>query len=395
MTIYIVTREAFPYGMAAVKRIICMSKAIIESGYKCKVLIFRPNSYDSTFPAEGVWEGIPYLFVGGSSLRKSSYVRAKIQAMAHSYSLLVYLKNNLKAGDVVYGYLSTANRFRKRIIDIVHNRESYYVSELCEFPYGTGEETKKIQKEREYELQKLFPQYDGVIAISEALKDLAYQYCSPQCCIVKIPILVEYEKYNLPDTSNTSNIPYIFHSGTLYEQKDGILGMIKAFGKAQAQMKTPIRFLLTGKLESSPHKQEIENLIEKYKISDSIMFTGYLSNEELRNKLSAASLVIINKYPNQQNTYCFSTKLGEYMAAGKAIIITRVGEAINWLEDGVDSCVVTPGDNDQLAESIVKLLSSKDIRRRLGIAAQEKCYNAFDYHSQTKIINELICGLKK
>lgn len=65
-----------------------------------------------------------------------------------------------------------------------------------------------------------------------------------------------------------------------------------------------------------------------------MLFTGYLSHEDLKDYLSKASMVIINKYRNQQNEHCFSTKLGEYLAAAKPVIITNVGEAMNWLENG-------------------------------------------------------------
>ena len=40
MKVYIITKEPFPNGMAAVKRIVCYAKAWISQGIECEVLIY-------------------------------------------------------------------------------------------------------------------------------------------------------------------------------------------------------------------------------------------------------------------------------------------------------------------------------------------------------------------
>ena len=112
-----------------------------------------------------------------------------------------------------------------------------------------------------------------------------------------------------------------------------------------------------------------------------MFFTGYISDEELKENLSKASLVIINKYPNQQNTYCFSTKLGEYLAAGKPVIITNVGEAMNWLKDGESAYIVEPNDTDSLAKAIVDAFNNSEKRKMIGINGQKICKECFDYRN--------------
>ena len=97
--------------------------------------------------------------------------------------------------------------------DLVHAKKAIYIRELCEFPYGTSKETKRNIRLRKIVLQKQFPKCDGFIAISETLKELAYKYKSSQAVVTKIPILVDFAKYNLPNYSYKASVPYIFHSG--------------------------------------------------------------------------------------------------------------------------------------------------------------------------------------
>lgn len=391
MKVYIITKASFPYGLAASNRIKCLAKAFILGGAECEVLVFgRNTTSQENVKAKGVYEGVPFEYIGGSTKRVKGNITGRLQAFYLQVCLLLRLLGTLNAGDYICSYINKNNFFRRVLIALTHWKGAYFISELCELPYGTGKETPSAIKGRNYEYQHLFPRYDGIIAISDALVKLAKQYCSPKCVVEKVPILVDYEKYDLEDHSKEAEYPYIFHSGTLFEQKDGILGMIEAFGKATKRLSIPLHFISTGQKEKSPHYDDIEKLIEKYQIQDRIHFVSYLSNEELREALSKASLVIINKYPTQQNVYCFSTKLGEYMAAGKPIIITKVGEAMNWLSSGKDCLMVEPNNKEQLVESIKYVFEHPEIAKDLGREAKLTCRNSFVYSAYSSVLNRML-----
>ncbi len=394
MKVYIITGAPFPVGMAASNRIVCLAKAFISAKEDCKVIIYKRNYLNETIPGNGVYEGVPYEYLGGSPKRARGIFIAKIQSFLLRFHLIYFLLNRIQSGDIIYDYIGYSNFLKWLTIHIVHKKGGFCVRELCEYPFGTGVENKRSIKQRKYALNHLFPQYDGVVAISDALVDLAKQYCSPKCVIQKIPILVDFDKYNMPDESSLASVPYIFHSGTLYEQKDGILGMIEAFGIATKNIDIPIKFISTGNKEKSPHYHEIDNLIKKYDLEDKVIFTGYISDEELKTYLRRASVCIINKYPNQQNRYCFSTKLGEYMAAGKGIIITRVGEAMNWLEGDKDAIIVEPNDTQALSNAIVNLFRDKELCNALGNQARNKCRQVFDFHCYNKVLTDFIINIK-
>ena len=388
MKVYILTREPFPNGMAATNRIKCYAKAILQKGVLCEVLIFTRTEIYGKPPkntiGKGIFEGIPYKYIGETPLRDSNIVFRQINDRIDMVRTILYLFKHLREGDIVLGFLSASPYFISSIINIVHLKKAKYIRELCELPYGTSEETAKKIKLRKFTLTNLFPKCDGFIAISNALVALAKKYKRTDAKILKVPILVDFEKYCLTDKSSEVDVPYIFHSGTLYEQKDGILGMIEAFGIALRQIPFTIRFISTGKMEDSPHKEVIHELITKYHLKDKILFTGYLSESELKDYLSKASLVIINKYDTQQNKYCFSTKLAEYLAASKPVIITRVGEAMNWLTDSKDAYIVETRQIDSLSEKIVEAFI--DVQKRHAIAENgfNTCKNSFDYQNYSK-----------
>lgn len=382
MKVYIITKEPFPNGMAATNRIQCYAKAIISQGIECKVLIYTRTEVYGKKPknieGHGIIDGIPFQYIGGTSLRDPNILIRQFNDYTDKYKINKFLKTNLQEGDIVFGYNSCNAYFLNSIIQTTHKKKSLFVRDLCELPYGTSTETKSTIKKRKFTLNKHIPLCDGIIAISDSLVNLAKQYTS-QMRVIKIPIMVDFEQYCIEDKSECIYPPYIFHSGTLYEQKDGVLGMIEAFGKAINKIDQPIKFILTGNLEASPHSEKIRELITTYHLKDRLIFTGYLSSTELKSYLSQASLVIINKYRTQQNEYCFSTKLSEYLAASKPTIITNVGEAMNWLVDNKNAYIVEPERSDLLAMKIVEAFSDSFKRRNIARNGKELCKTNFDY----------------
>ena len=390
MKIHIITSIAFPNGMAPGNRIKCYAGAIAEAGLDCEVIIYRRTERHGVAPqntlAEGQVFGVPYRYIGGTPLRGSNKLIRCWHDVCDKQALKRHLRRHLHAGDVLFLYAGLDAHYNVALCRLAHRRGCKVVRELCELPFGTTTETSRTARLRRYTEQKVFPLCDGIVPISDALMQYARQYARPSCRFQKIPILVDYDRYALPDRSAESDVPYIFHAGTLYDQKDGILGMIEAFGMARQKLSFPIQLICTGRKENSRHHKEIEALILKYHLQDALIFTGYLSDDGLKDHLQRASLVVINKHPNQQNTYCFSTKLGEYMAAGKAIIITRMGEAMNWLTDGTDACIVEPDDVTALADAMVHLFEDSALRHKLGNGAKETCQSCFDFRTQASVL---------
>lgn len=398
MRVYIVTNGLFPYGMASNKRRICMAKAMLKAGIDCEIVVF--NWEDNRSDGEKnnrkncIFEGIPVRFVGVGVKGRNKILKRLFDVLSQ-LQLVSFLNKTLNPGDAVYTYVNDkyVKSYMNKIIRVVHKKKAKYLRELCELPFGTGVENSKAISNRMRILKYQFPQYDGVITISQNLTELARKHVSPNCKVLQLPILVEYDKYAFEDKSNTVDIPFIFHSGTLSEQKDGIIGMIEAFGKAKRKMHKPIQFVFTGAIENSTHKNEIIELISRYDLKNCIHFTGFVSEDKLKDYLGKAYMVIINKYPSQQNYYCFSTKLGEYMAAGKAVIITNVGEAMNWLTNRKDALIVEPYETDALADAIVEVFEDVTLRTTLGENARNTCKQKFDYNIYSQVFYDFYSGL--
>ena len=65
------------------------------------------------------------------------------------------------------------------------------------------------------------------------------------------------------------------------------------------------------------------------------------------------------------------------MAASKAVIVTNVGEAMNWLEHEKDAFIIDPNNVDLLADAMIRMFREKDFRKTIGVNACKTCKHCF------------------
>lgn len=166
--------------------------------------------------------------------------------------------------------------------------------------------------------------------------------------------------------------------------------MIEAFGMAKQRLSVPIRYILTGNIEESSHPDQIRDIIKKYDMEESVDFVGYLSQKNIKEYLSKASLVISNRPKSMQDFYGFSTKVGEYLASGTPLITTNWGEVVNWLQDGKNAYIIEPENLIALSDTIVKVFENQKDALRVGQNRQELCQRCFDYKIWSKSISDFM-----
>jgi glycosyltransferase involved in cell wall biosynthesis len=68
----------------------------------------------------------------------------------------------------------------------------------------------------------------------------------------------------------------------------------------------------------------------------------------------------------------------EAMSAGLPVVVTDTGANADVVRDGIDGFVVEVGDVDAMSGALSELVSSSDLRARMGSAALERARKRFD-----------------
>jgi glycosyltransferase involved in cell wall biosynthesis len=98
-------------------------------------------------------------------------------------------------------------------------------------------------------------------------------------------------------------------------------------------------------------------------------WTGAVGPEQVPELLGRMD-VAVAPYPEMERFYFSPLKLYEYMAAGLAVVASRVGQVAEVVRDGETGVLVPPGDAVALAEVLGRLQEDPRLRARLGEAAR-------------------------
>lgn len=384
MNVYIITKEPFPHGMAATNRVICYAKGCMAYGLDCTVLIAKRTEYKNNIilnaQADGIYENIKYKYIGNTTIRSSFLIKRKIVDFLDYTKLLFFSLFNIKKDDVILSvFMSLLLRFY--VIVIGNLKKTKNVFDLCEYPYAPGKDTFLKKIKQWIEIHYFFRFFDGIVSISEELTNFAKKYKSKHAQILKVPIMIDLNK-NKYSQSYNSDVPYIFHAGSLTEKKDAILSTLTAFSTAIKTIDSPIKFIIASEDYSS--WAQIQKLIKEHKLEDSVLFLGKLKNEDVFPYWKGASLAILNKHDNVQNRYGFSTKLAEILLSETAVITTTVGEANYYLKDGESAYIVPPHRSELIADKIIQAFTYEEERKRIAKNGKEIAMKEFDCIYQGK-----------
>jgi glycosyltransferase involved in cell wall biosynthesis len=166
---------------------------------------------------------------------------------------------------------------------------------------------------------------------------------------------------------------------------------IENFLEAAAALKPrypEARFLVVG--ETSPHDrpylEELTSLAGRLGVADRVVFTGLRS--DVPALLGCASVAVM---PSLNEA--LSNVLLESMAAGAAVVATRVGGTPEALVDGETGLLVPPGDSGAMAAAVARLLDDRQLAARLGAAASELIATKFSVDRMVRATEQLYAAL--
>lgn len=205
-----------------------------------------------------------------------------------------------------------------------------------------------------------------VIAVSEETRrDATHLYNLPEKKIVAIHNGIEIQTIHISEsTSYLVQKPYFLYIGTLQPRKN-IVGLIHSFDRYHANH-PDYHLYIVGK--KGWLYDEFYELVQKRKLSESVHFTGYISEEERHFLLKNAQAFIAPEFYGG-----FGLTLPEAMAEKVPVIASRTGA---FQEVGGDACFyINPFDHDSLVYAMDKITSDTLLRNELiqkGLAQCKK-----------------------
>ncbi|MBC8473953.1 MAG: glycosyltransferase family 4 protein [Candidatus Omnitrophica bacterium] len=149
-----------------------------------------------------------------------------------------------------------------------------------------------------------------------------------------------------------------------------------------------IRLRIAGQTREDKFYQQLLGFIKENGLDNHVQFLGSLNEEELKEEYKKASMFV---FPSQQDVAPLA--LLQAMAAGKAIVTTRVGGIPYIIDDGVNGFLVDKQDFMGLAEKIALFMKEPALRKRFGLNAHTKVFEDYRIDEVSRKLYEIYNGM--
>ncbi len=231
---------------------------------------------------------------------------------------------------------------------------------------------------------------DGVIAISEVLKQYYEPFTTKRCRYLVSPLMTKL--FPRKKCSAARADVSIVYCGDMSGIKDDVITLIEAFDLAFRQ-DNRIHLDLIGFVRPE-NRRGILDKISSAACRENIFFRGFVATDELEEKLMSATMLVMPKADNLQNTGNFPSKLGLYLSTGRPVIASDVGSISYYFSDEKELYLVAPGDHVELAEKILHVVQKPDLAEQIGrngrAAIMRNFSNVVQAHEVGRLIQTIV-----
>ena len=159
------------------------------------------------------------------------------------------------------------------------------------------------------------------------------------------------------------------------EHRKGVTDLVDAIPRIlNAEPDTHFRFI--GRVLSHPGTLEPFDAFVGRKLrrsQDKVRIVGASSLDEMPREYSLLDICVFPSIWENFPNVCL-----EAMAAGRAIVASQAGGMAEMLEGGAHGILIPPREPKAIAEGVVRLLRSPDLRHSMGARARQRVLTAYN-----------------
>lgn len=180
-------------------------------------------------------------------------------------------------------------------------------------------------------------------------------------------------------------VPWLLYLGSLHPWKG-----VDTLVRAMAHIKTPAELHVVG--GNDKRIAELRHLAQELAVEKRVAFHGAVEPGERFDWIHRADICLLPLTETSiGGRYTSPLKLFEYLAAGKAVVVSDLPSMRQVLEPERDALLVKTGDPEAFAHAIERLLADAGLHSRLGAAAKARA-EGFTWRRRCATIRHFIAG---
>jgi glycosyltransferase involved in cell wall biosynthesis len=230
--------------------------------------------------------------------------------------------------------------------------------------------------------EKAYYSYDGIALMTQTLMNHYQDFPKPQPKLLHLPMTVDLDRFKIsPELMEEFKPPYIAFVGVMNDAKDGVSNLIKAFNSIKEKFPLYRVYLVGGWNYDTPIHLR---LIKNFGLEDRVFWMKEYPRDVIPEIICNADLLVLPRPDSKQAQGGFPTKLGEYLATGKPVCATRVGEIPNYLTDNESVFFAEPGSVESFAEAMERALGDYENAVRVGANGRKVAEKHFNKDIQAR-----------
>jgi glycosyltransferase involved in cell wall biosynthesis len=388
-----ITDQPVPQGLAGTNRLLSLAKGVVENGHRASILIVNPTEKkgkQKNNQKKGTIDSIGFQYLSPSVVIPSNILLKVLSFLYSSLHLLFKVIVTSKAN----------------LPDAIIMLHTWAIYPLVLWPFAKLRGIKLLQERNEYPFINIRNKgmlrrvdyfiythivlrlFDGMVLMTKNLVMHYHRYVSRNCMMIHLPMTVDTTRFNLP-AKPVMSCNYLAYTGYLYGDKDGVPDMLKAFARF-VQTYKDYKLCVIGDNTNAIEFEKIKSLLVELTIEDKVIFTGRVERDEIPAYLQHAKLLLLARPDNIQAQGGFPTKLGEYLATGVPVVVTKVGEIPDYLSDGKNAFLAEPDSPESFAAKMMEAIDNYPFAIEVGENGRMVANNAFSHKVQGRKLIEAI-----
>ncbi|MGE3841527.1 MAG: glycosyltransferase family 4 protein [Vicinamibacterales bacterium] len=219
-----------------------------------------------------------------------------------------------------------------------------------------------------------------IVVVSEEVGVWVRRWVSDPDKVIVVPNGVDLGRYTSSPSFDAGQPFVVGFVGSL-KPWHGVDVLLEAIHRLSADV-PDVRALIVG---DGPERTRLEAFARNLGIADRVNFVGAMPKSQVPRAMSAMA-VATAPYPELAGFYFSPLKVFEYMAAGRAIVASAIGQVRQVIADGETGRLCVPGDAGDLARILLDLARDPAQRQRLGLAARKEAFARHGWAARVRLI---------
>lgn len=368
----------FPQGSGGSSRAFNYARGLQTAGARVKVLCVEPvgpSSATLNDAVRGDYRGVPFEYTYGRTTRPSSLVHRRLLKLAKWPRFALAVRRfaaDAEGLDALLVYSRSLAWIAAAWL-VCRFLGATLLHEDCELPFVWQAETSALRRKRWLYHQVAFKAFDGCLVISTYLEAYCGRYLRRGARTLLVPILVDVADVAPGEEDDGEPDDRLAYCG--YMNHPEVRAVVAAFADVAPDF-PDLRLQLIGGSLRPEAVPALRAHLGEIGLADRVDLAGRVGREDLFRLLRGARIVMLPRASAAFSQAGLPTKVGEYLATGRPVVVSAVGDLPRYLTDGVDAYLAQSDDphvfGERLREALLHPAQAAEIGRRGRQTARER-----------------------